>query len=159
MLTWVFLPLLWHSSYGLWLSVGLFRDRPSAARQVADVRRRRRALQSITGCLVLAFLFWHLSGLSFPGGLLAGAATDSYDRLILDLSSTGALGVPVAACLYTLGSSVTLLHAAHGLLTSLHAARLVQRFPRAAPRVIWGLLGLTLVPLWLGVLHFATGWP
>ena len=161
MFAWVFAPLVVHGGYGLWLALGLLRPKADseAAGELSEAQRRRRAIQGVTGCFILAFLLWHWASLTFPDGLLGGAATDSYDRLVALLSSTGLLGIPVAAGLYTLGSLVTLLHAAHGLWRSTLFRGLRERFPKHFARSVIAIFALTFIPVWVGVLHFATGLP
>jgi hypothetical protein len=157
---WVGVPLAVHASYGLWLLLGGLRPgRRGSEGASSAVRLRRQRIQAATGGIVLVFLLWHLSGLSFPNGLLAGAATDTYDRLVEQLSSTGLFGIPVSAAVYTFGSLVTLAHAGHGAWSSELLRDLRVRFPKHfTPLIVVGCV-LTFVPVWVGVLHFATGWP
>lgn len=154
----VWVPLAWHAGYGIWQTSGLLTPQ-QRVRWRQEPKLRRRALSGISGLCVLAFLTWHWAGLVFPDGLLFGAAPDTFETLERQLASVDSWGIPVAATLYSLGSCLVLGHAAYGVCTSPLSARLRARYPRGFVRAIAAVAALTVVPMWLGVLHFATGWP
>lgn len=102
----VWAPLLFHTIYGLRLSVSpLEADLPE---------RRRSLLLRLTGMFALFFILAHAAWLKLP--LLSGvrAPEDIEQMLAAGLSSTVS-GLPLAALLHLVGLGVVLFHFSVGL--------------------------------------------
>jgi succinate dehydrogenase / fumarate reductase cytochrome b subunit len=114
-----------------------------------------RALQAMTGALVLGFVVYHVASFWALGEGAYTSPRASYAWLWQNL------GRPAVLMLYLAGISATCFHFAHGLTRAAVTFRLV-RTARAVKvsRVAAGLCGFVLFALFVQLLgHFALGTP
>jgi len=110
-LVFVALPLAFHAIYG----VLVILDRVPTYPEPAHVHPWSRSMERATGIAVLLFVAFHVVAIRLP--LLTGEITtaDLHPRLVEQLSTTNALGVPLAAVVYLLGLAAAAYHLANGV--------------------------------------------
>lgn len=118
----IFLPLAFHAGYGLWVMRDPSRRAPRSPYEPARVP----SLQRATGAVTLLFLSYHLAEIRFAVATSALRPPDFHPTLAAMLSSTGSLGVPVAAVLYCIGLAAVSYHLAVGLTAFCFTFRLAR---------------------------------
>ena len=150
----IFLPLAYHSFYGVYLAVQ-GRQNPLEYRYA---RNWLYVMQRMSGMMALVFILYHLGEFRVQKWLYGMRVESFYQTLEAHLSATY-WGVPWTALLYLVGIAVTVFHFANGLsgfclswgITVTRAAQ------RRASIACWAL-GLALFGLGANtVLFFATG--
>jgi succinate dehydrogenase/fumarate reductase cytochrome b subunit (b558 family) len=162
----VVLPLGFHALYGvklMWDARGKRRDSGKTRLAAEDARSwyphdSLRAAQQLTGLVTLAFVGYHLWEFWVPkllGRLGPGAL---YPLLSARLSST-AFGLPLVACAYLIGMSVSSFHFTNGLFAFARSAGLlVSRRSRVTfSFLFWGLGGSVFLLGTATTIYFATG--
>jgi len=150
----IFLPLAFHSFYGVYLAV---QGRQNAL-QYRYARNWLYFLQRMTGMVALVFILYHLGEFRLQKWLYGMRVEAFYPTLEAHLSATY-WGVPWTAILYLVGLAASVFHFANGLsgfamswgLTATRASQ--QRAAVASWAVGLTLFGLGAVT----VLFFATG--
>jgi succinate dehydrogenase cytochrome b subunit len=150
---------------GYQVGAGLWRMRSAAWLSGAGQGRGWRAVQQLSGGVLLAFLIYHFW--QFRGRLWTGELdrSDYFPELCASLSSTALGGVPVVALGYLLGMAAAAFHAADGLYRFWLGWSIAAK--NQPKRAIWccTLAGLSLFLLGtLIVIDLATGsvvihWP
>jgi len=104
-------PLVFHAVYGVLIAL----DRVPGYPDPPNAHPWSRSMERATGIGALLFVAFHVVAIRLP--LLTGelVAEDLHPRLVDQLSTTNALGVPVAAVLYLLGLAATAYHLANGV--------------------------------------------
>jgi succinate dehydrogenase/fumarate reductase cytochrome b subunit (b558 family) len=106
----IFLPLAFHSLYGIYLAI---RGRQDSL-QHTYANDSLYLLQRVSGVLAFAFILYHLATIWLQK-LLSGLSPDAfYQTLEAQLSSTH-WGVPWAALFYVIGLAATVFHFANGV--------------------------------------------
>ncbi|MCL2723861.1 MAG: succinate dehydrogenase [Polyangiaceae bacterium] len=150
----IFLPLAFHSLYGLWLTT---KSKPNAGRY-AYARNWLYVLQRISGVVIFAFVLAHLWEFRVQKWLFGMASEFFYTKLTADLSWTWG-GVPLIAIGYLMGIAASLFHLANGIVGFTMAWGITAS--RAAQRRVGILVGVFGVGLFvlstLTVLDLATG--
>jgi len=150
----IFLPLLVHALVGLLIVL-------DASYNVGTYPRNRNwmfTLQRVSGVLALGFVAYHLYELRVPRLLGKLRASDVFDTLCADLSTTMG-GVPVIALVYVLGVAAVSFHLANGLWGALCSWGITvsQRAQRVAATCL-GVVGLIVFVLGANTtVYFATG--
>jgi succinate dehydrogenase/fumarate reductase cytochrome b subunit (b558 family) len=158
-ITFLYVPLLFHASYGVRLALGGARDP-----QRYPGGPERQLLQRVTGGVALLFIGFHLYQYRVQRWLGNLAETDFHDELAASLSST-AFGIPWNALGYLLGTSAVAFHFANGLIAFYHSrrastAQLGSKVPGGARAFSVGVAAsgaLLFATASLVVLYFATG--
>jgi succinate dehydrogenase/fumarate reductase cytochrome b subunit (b558 family) len=154
-LSFVWLPLLFHTGYGLKIT---FEGRSNATSYPYS-KNWMYVLQRVTGIVSLLFIgyhFWHLRLKLLLGQI---AYEDVFPELCASLSSTGPGGIPYIALAYLAGVAAAAFHLASGLYGfcfswGITATRRSARLVSAA----FGLLGILLFVVGAStVIYFATG--
>jgi succinate dehydrogenase / fumarate reductase cytochrome b subunit len=150
----LFLPLAYHSLYGVYLAL---QGKQSSLRY-RGARNWVYSLQRLCGMLALAFILYHLGEFRVQKWLFGMPASAFYQTLEAHLSSTY-WGVPWAALFYLAGVAATVFHFASGLagIGVSWGVTLTQAAQRRANVACWAL-GLVLFGLGANtVLFLATG--
>ncbi|HVW25400.1 MAG TPA: succinate dehydrogenase [Polyangiaceae bacterium] len=151
------LPLAFHAVYGVLVVL----DRVPGYPEPPHVHPWSRSMERVTGIAALLFIGFHVMALRVP--LLLGelVTADLHPKLAAELSTTNALGVPLAAVAYLLGLAASAYHLANGVSRFCLRAGLGET--ERARRVL--SLSCTLlgsVSFFIGantVVYFATGAP
>lgn len=146
----LWLPLLFHGSYGLYR---LRRGRPNLAAYPLPCNWAY-VTQRVTGMFLLIFLTLHLG--QFRLEVLWGNLnrSDYFQQLCARLGGTGVLGVPWLAVFFLLGIAAVAFHLSNGLRGFCFSWGIARRLGN------WvSVLGVLLFILGAAtVLYFATGW-
>ncbi len=151
----ILLPLLFHASYGIWVSMNARPD----LRHYAYPRHWAYVLQRATGIVTLVFVLWHLWELRVQKAFF-GMRPEYFSTELAGRLGSLRWGIPWMSVLYVVGVLAAAYHFANGLWGFLCAWGVVVSRPAqqralaacASLGVIFGALGV------LSVLHFATGW-
>lgn len=148
----VFLPLAFHSLFGLHLA---FRADKTPHHYASD---RLHLAQRASGLVAFVFVAWHFWSLRAQAWLSGLGASTYSTRLESQLSSTVA-GVPWAALGYAIGLAACVFHLANGM-TSFWASRGLARGVEARRRasIVFATLGgLFFLVSFAVVVQLATG--
>jgi succinate dehydrogenase/fumarate reductase cytochrome b subunit (b558 family) len=151
----VWLPLLFHASYGIAIS---FEARPNT-RAYPYARNWSYVLQRVTGVVVLLFIGYHAYQVPIQVALGNLDSSDVFSEMCASLSSTVSGGIPAVAVGYLVGIAATCYHFANGLTNFCFSWGITTS--RRASRRVAGSAGLVAIALFaLGassVIYFATG--
>jgi succinate dehydrogenase/fumarate reductase cytochrome b subunit (b558 family) len=150
----IFLPLAFHSFYGVVLAVG---GKPNALRY-RYARNWLYVLQRVSGLVAFLFIAYHLYEFRIQKWLFGMRADAFYGTLSAHLSST-AHGVPWLAIFYLIGILAVVFHFANGLWGILFSWGVtVTRAAQRRSALACAALGVALFLLGANtVLYFATG--
>jgi succinate dehydrogenase / fumarate reductase cytochrome b subunit len=154
-LLFIWLPLVYHAGYGLWLS---FEGRPNV-KSYPYAKNWAYLWQRISGIIALLFIGYHAYQVPIQVALGNLEPGEVFPAMCASLSSTALGGLPLVAVGYLIGIAATCYHFANGLTNFCFSWGITTS--RRASRRVAGLAGLFAIVLFaLGansVIYFATG--